>query len=291
MKITSIKNMTFLLAFTACPAQASEPLNQKTWFSQAMDSVGQSSFMHAFSKYTQGDPELNFPGMPLLTAGPASEQYQTLAREAQQAAGITVQQHVPIIKMSKDYPGFKDKAASANSGAIYVNEENLAKMPYGAKRSVFMHEATHLKYHDNLTNTILSLATFCGATVITHTALKALKIAAWRKKASFAIGIAAACKSFKKYSQFAERRADIQGHYATQCSSCVNDAMQSSKNFYIDYIKIKQPNITEAEMPNSIHDFDQQRASSRGYVTQAELQQIVQDLGDKKCSYHLEQQK
>lgn len=83
-----------------------------------------------------------------------------------------------------------------------------------------------------------------------------------------------------------ERRADIQGHYATQCSKCVLESMQSNKNALIEYLQTTQPdNITEDELLK----LDQQRAVS-GYLTQAELEQIAKDLGDKKCSYHSNQQ-
>ena len=286
MKITSIKNITFLLAFTACFSQASESLNQKTWFSQAIDSIGQSSFMHSCSKCVQGDPERTFPNMPLITAGPASEQYQTLGKEAQQA----LQQHVPIIKMSKNYPLFEYRLATANSDAIYVNEEKLAKISYGAQRSIFMHEATHLKYHDMLTNTMFSLASLIGGTFGTSKILKSLNMRAGRKTASFVVGMIAACQCFQKYASFYERRADIQGHYATQCSRCVQDAMQFNKNNCIDFVKTTQSKeLSETEMLALLPDVDQQRASSGGYLTQAELAKIAQDLGDKKCTYHSEQ--
>ncbi|MCX5924323.1 MAG: hypothetical protein NTZ68_02780, partial [Candidatus Dependentiae bacterium] len=73
---------------------------------------------------------------------------------------------------------------------------------------------------------------------------------------------------------FMERRADIQGMYATQCSSCIRKEIQERKNRIMK------------DCPDLPVDFLEYLSNLEGYLTPAELEQIAQDLGDKKCAYH-----
>ncbi|OGB86198.1 hypothetical protein A3J41_00410 [candidate division TM6 bacterium RIFCSPHIGHO2_12_FULL_38_8] len=62
-----------------------------------------------------------------------------------------------------------------------------------------------------------------------------------------------------------ERRADVEGHYATQCSSCVREHAQNRKRLF-------------EEENNPL--------KNQGYLWANDLEKIAQDLGDKKCAYH-----
>lgn len=267
MKITSIKHMTFLLSFTACFSQASEPLNQKTWFSQAMDSIGQSSFMHSFSNCIK----------KLETShsnDPASPEYQALGSEAQCTLCTPQKHHLPIKKF--DLP-----LALVASDAIYVNEADLNAREYGSRRATMHHEAVHAKYHDAAGLKLFSLAGLGFGIISAHTLLKALNITKYRKTLIATAGLSLMTYSLLKYKVFMERRADIQGMYATQCSSCIRKEIQERKN----HIMKNCPDLPAAEAKRFV-DFLEYLSNLQGYLTPAELEQIAQDLGDKKCAYH-----
>lgn len=286
-----IKNMGRLIILLLCSVsliEAADVLNQQTLTERVMGKIGLSNFMHVCSKCIQADPKVSCIS---CVTEPASEQFQILGLEAQRALDISSELCLPIIKMRENFPGKKDMAAGTFLGIIIVNEELFAAMPYGVQRSVFMHESTHVKYHDFLASFMSSTIGFCGGSVGAHTVLKALKVAAWYKRASSVIGVAVANKCFTKYRQFAERRADVEGHYATQCASCVHEKMQFFKNCCIENIKKNKPDdISEAGILALFSEVDKHRALY-GYLTQQELNKIAQDLGDKKCSYHLAKQK
>jgi len=285
-----MKKLIVFLVFATSFIQASDGLGQQSWFAKSLGSFGQSSFICSCAKHLHGDPESEYMP-PSYYAGQASEQYQALGIEAQKALGIPLGQFVPIIKMGKGYPDAKYSLAVATSDGIYVNEEFLDEMSYGAKRSIFMHEAAHVKYHDNITNGIVSLTSSIVGTIGTSILLSSLNIKTWHKRVSLIVGIAIFCKSASRFRQFIERRADIQGHYSTQCSDCISESIQSNKNHFLKFIKITEPDkkFSGSEILALVKDLDKARASYGGYLSLDELEKIAKDLSGKKCDYHSKQ--
>ncbi len=293
MKFRVIKNSTFLLAFTACFLHASESLNQKTWFAQAMDSIGQSSFMHAYSKYVQTKIDGFLHTVQNYGDQSASPYYQELGSQAQCALCTPQDHHLPIKNVDSTII-----PAVADSDAIYVNEKMFDKRTYGSQRSSIFHEATHAKYHDSAMSGMLKQAGFWGGTLGTYAALKTCNIVKFRKSLSCTAGLALMVYATAKYKCFMEKRADIQGHYGTQCSSCVYEEIEQRDKGFEEVILAQQNTLKLIQEKNLNSKFSPPVCSKKdierleclgGYLTQAELQQIAQDLGSKKCSYHSQQ--
>lgn len=241
-----------------------EPLNQQTWFAKTMDSIGQSSFMHAYSNYMKKLDTCH-------SNEPASQEYQELGSEAQRNINSIPEHHFPIKKW--DLP-----LAKASCDTIYCNETDLNAREYGSRRATMHHEAIHAKYHDQATIYSLVPIGFSVGAISTRAALKALNINKFRKTLITTTGLSFMTYGLLKYKGFMERRADIQGHYATQCSSCIRKEIQERKNHLIK------------TCPSLPVDSLEYVSNLQGYLTTAELEKIAQDLGDKKCSYHSNQQ-
>ena len=271
MKITSIKKVTFLLSFTACFIHASEPLNQKTWFAHSMELIGKSSFMEFCSKNIQTKiDQASTRKFVNIGDEPASTKYQEMGSQAQFALGIAQDRHVSVKKLNQALCMASLVKALAEADAIYVNEERMNEVSYGTARSSMFHEAVHVKYHDKMADTMIEDIGIIGGSIVLNTALKALNITAWRKRTSFMVALGLTTYASLSYRHFMERRADIEGHKATQCSSCVSESASRRKQSF--------------EEKNS-------PLKDNGYLWSAELEKIAQNFGDKKCAYHSEQKK
>ena len=266
MRFKSIKKFIFLLSFTACFVQPYESFNQKTWPAKIMGFIGQSSLMHAYSTHIQTKIDKVTTQLIFHYGNePASQKYQELGMAAQFAVGISKEHHLPIKKINLESPLARAVGAIAEAGAIYVNEEKLDKRTYGQNYAGLCHEAVHVKYHDKSVDALLEVVGFIGTAIGTYAVLKALNVVAWRKRLSFVVACGLTVYASSKYSHFQEQRADIEGHYATQCSSCVFEHAQLRKQLF--------------EKENS-------PLKNSGYLYCAGLEKIAQDLGDKKCAYH-----
>ena len=186
------------------------------------------------------------------------------------ALGIPQDRHLPIKKLNPASPVAPLVGAIAESDAIYVNEEKMDKAAYGATRCALFHESVHAKYHDKAVDGMMECVVLIGGSVATNSALKALNINAWRKRISCMVALGLDMYTTFAFSSFKERRADIEGHYATQCSSCV---------------------LEHADRRKQLFEVENSPLKDNGYVWAAELEKIAQDLGDKKCAYHSEQLK
>lgn len=254
----------FILAMSSL--QASDGSDQQTWLAKIMGVIGKSSFMHVYSTKIQVKID-KATTHSLLNFGdePASQKYQDLGREAQFAVGIPEHRHVPIKKINPESPMASLVGAVAESDAIYVNEEKMDKVLYGSVRSTFFHEAVHVKYHDKAMDQAIESFGLLSATVGTYAVLKLLNIASWNKNISLIVGFALVSYTGNKYHHFMERRADIEGHHATQCSCCVREHAQRRKQlFEVECCALKD----------------------NGYLWSADLERIAQNLGDKKCLNH-----
>lgn len=197
---------------------------------------------------------------PNLGSCLASSQYQALGKEAQEALGIPQNRILPIKKMITGFP----QTAEAMTNAICVNEEKINKRSFGAQRTVFFHEACHVKYND------IAFATLSGLTVgvLGGRASGSLLKAVWPTNKytllhgathglMFVISYYITERTFLK---FAERRADTEGCYASQCATCVEEQSH----------------------------YRSCRKNNKGYLSSVELALIASDLKaqNKYCSYH-----
>ena len=200
----------------------------------------------------------------------ASKEFQDLGEEAQYMVGIPEESHVPIKKIDPASPLAKIVGAIAEPNAIYVGEEKLNERAYGCKRCALFHEAIHNKYNDLSTDSVLGLITFVGTSVFAYKAVKLLKLLENRPTLCLAasiIGCFASGFVSLKFHKYIERRADIEGHYATQCYVCVKESSdQRKKSFEQDNNPLK----------------------NNGYLWSADLEKISQDLKNENniCLFH-----
>jgi hypothetical protein len=265
-----LQKAIFIISFTGSCIIAHEPLNKQTWLTGIIGAIGQSTIIHLCSEHIQTRID-KVTSSQIMNLGdePASQKYQELGSQAQFAVGIPLERHAPIKKINPASPVAYMFGALAESDAIYVNEEKFDKATYGSVRCALCHEAVHVKYHDKVADGILEIVALIGATIGAFLILKTYDIVRLRKTLSFIIGLGISSCASLQYHQFMERRADIEGHYATQCSTCVYEHAQRRKQLF-------------EEENNPLKD--------HGYLWAADLEKIAQELGDKKCAYHSHEQ-
>lgn len=262
MILSIVSLLTTLLTHASQP-----PLNQKSLWQKTMDAIGQSQTMYWFEKNISARLSLCS-----LDAGPATEEYQKLGNEAQDAVGIPKHYQVPIRRMPQEslyastIDAITEVGAITESKAIYINEKLMNQQPYEIQRYVAFHEAIHKKYNDNSMRSLLYLSISLPGCVT----LSYLPIYIATGTASIIAGVAiiiAFLKIGQRFGRYAERRADIESCYATQCSTCVQAVALSLNN-----------------LSSSVND----SRSNHGYLQNSEFSIIAQDLKEqnKMCAYH-----
>lgn len=303
IKKMPIKKLIIFLVSICNFVQADGLLPQQSLISKVVDQVGQSNFMDAYSRNVQGRVEHLGENFRPYGNEPASQKYQDLGLQAQLALGIPVGRCLPILKIDPNSSHSKNITAIAKANAIYVNEDKFAKMSYGAQRSAMYHESVHAQYHDAAALGLLKQAGFLGGFIGIHTALKSFKVVALRKSLSCLSGVIVLGYLVWKYRQFMERRADEQGHYATNCSCCVQEAIEDKTRMF-QHAALQSLNSMPEEIRKSTEKMMQERFKERdatelmedfeccqGYLHRSDLKKIAQDLGGQKCAYHLEEKK
>ncbi len=264
----TIKAMLMILCSTMYLV-ADESLNHRSKAVEIIGSIGESNFMHACSENIQIKMDVMItPSIMKLGHEPASQKYQDLGMQAQLAVGIPQKICLSIKKVDQASPIALLIGAVAESDAIYVNEEKLDKRIYGAVSCALHHEAVHVKYHDKMADSLLELIMLTCGTIGVFFVLKSFNVVAWRKTLSLMTALGLNLCTSNGYHHFMERRADIEGHYATQCALCVREHAQVRKELF--------------EVENS-------PLKDNGYLWACDLEKIAQDLGDKKCAYHSDQ--
>lgn len=278
------KLLSFLLSFSLL--QASDSLNQKSWTLGIMDKVCTSKAMNLYSKYIQRNIDRAWYFVFGFGSVPASEKYQNMAIEAQKASGMSLDKVLPVFKLNPNALLTNAVLAFAGSNAIYINEENMDKKTYGAARSTLFHEAVHVKNNDASVLGLCRQIGFWGCFGGTCAALKVSNFVKYRKSLSLLAGLVACYNTSSQYVQLMEKRADTQGHYLTNCSTCVRDNIQDKFNQYNDLAKIAVNDpILQKYYPNGIPAVEDAECS-RGYLHCDQLEKIAQALGCKKCQYH-----
>ena len=265
------KFLSILLLIGSLEISANESLNHKGLLRQALDYIGQSKPIALFDTHIQSKVRKPIQRFLGLGSDPASSEYQKLGKEAQEVLQVPQDRHVPIKKISPDSIMAPLVAALAEPNAIYVNEEKLNKRSHGTKRCNLFHEAVHKKYNDSSSESVIEIGSFFGSGIAAHTLINRIKPQG-RYKILHALGVIAVglgTDSFisTKYNRFRERRADIEGHYATQCFTCVEESAAHRKQSF------EQEN-------NSL--------KNNGYLWTTDLEKIAHDLktDNKLCTFH-----
>ncbi|MBP7854384.1 hypothetical protein KAZ82_00430 [Candidatus Babeliales bacterium] len=271
----------------------SNDLKNQTKLAKALDKFGQSKFIHAYSVYVQSFID-KFQSYGFNRA---SDNYQELGLEAQNALGVFGKYRLPVKKMISN----TIIKAVVGSDGIYVNEKVLDAMSFGSRRCTMFHESVHAKYHDAAVLGMLKILGFCAGSVGMYKLLGVCKIVMLRKSFSVLIGIVSSVGLSFRYRQFMERRADIQGHYATDCASCVQEEIDQRTKMFESTQKAIFDNLSQEKKEEYLvavkkqyenRDFTDDLETFecfQGYLRRSELKQIAQDLGVQRCKYHSEQ--
>jgi hypothetical protein len=201
----------------------------------------------------------------------ASPLYQELGQEAQHALEISPERHVPIKQIPSTSIMANYVGAVAEPDAIYVNEEKLNQRTYGMQRCAMFHEAVHKKYNDPSADTIIELVALVGGLFAAYKLIGYVKPAGQYKMlhgiCTLIAGISTANIASAQYHQFIEKRADTEGHYATQCYLCVQESAARRQ-------------ITFEQENNPL--------KNNGYLWATDLEKIAHNLEteNKICAYH-----
>lgn len=240
---------------------------QPTFFGKMLGSITQTKPVRLFEKHINCYLMLYLAGCN----EPASPEYQELGKEAQDALGIPLDQQVPLLKIPETHPLAPFVRGLAMPTAIYVNEKKLNESSYEVRRCALFHEATHKKYNDPAAASIIGWGTFFSAGYITHKLIQKIKTPESHNYLHafgvILVGEIASTIVTMKYQKYMERRADIEGFYATQCYQCVQEMVALRHQQF--------------EVEN--HPF-----KNNGYLWAHEIELIVQDLEAQGmlCPFH-----
>ena len=263
------KTLLLFLSIIFLQTHTSERLYEPTVAGKLFGWASQSKVVCLFNKYitskTRGFIKT------ILGDDAASQEYQDLGKKAQLAVGISEENVVPIKKIPPTSP-FKIVGGLAEPDTIYVNEEKFKQRSYGVKYCALLHESIHKKYNDVSVDAIVEIPTMILSGICAYKFIKAIKPVG-RFKVLHILGtvVTSFFASFiatKILSVHRECRADTEGHYAAQCSVCVQESADRRKELE------KEKNIF--------------LASNSGYLTSSELEEIANNLAAHKkiCAYH-----
>jgi hypothetical protein len=257
-----------------------QTLNQKGIIGKALAVIATSSAIHCWNQF--------FAKMISLRGVLASEELQALGKEAQAAVGIPVCRHVPI-----QYVSELNASAIAEINAILVgNELNDDRVAYGVKRCNMFHEAVHIKYHDDAFNGFLLFCSFLGIPLATKMFIKPLGKLKLLYVPSLLAGYYVGRAIQRQFENYRERRADIEGHYATQCHKCVaektEDIRYAHELAHDIIVRLdRNPNLNEAQVYGLVcaKDWIEDR---RRYLSVEENEIIAAELKRdyKICAFH-----
>lgn len=273
-----INTITLTVLIITAPLMAQERGYRPSIPTRMMSWISQTKAVYLFSKYVERP--LKFPLNWALGYGnmPASEHYQRLGKEAQILLNIPEDRHVPIKRLDPNglfarliKPGAVEEAA-----AIYVNEERFNPYPYGSHRSALCHEASHTLNNDPGMGTLLVSSAVAGVSAATYKLLQYSDTigdsTALHASLVCVAGGASFVLTYLVYHGYMERRADIQGHYATACGQCVHESAERRR----ELVKPNN-NVVLKLIP--------------GYLPPDALEAIAQDLNNEHkmlCAYHRE---
>lgn len=205
--------------------------------SKAVDSFSQSPAVNFCTNWLGEHIPDRYPDAPL-----ASKEIQQLGHQAQDDVGIPKERQAAIRVFSREaifIASFKNIYLSSDQIAGYHNNfSHFDFTQYGAFNSALHHEAVHIKYNDPTTGYLVHAIDRYLHTLTYHLAVQSLIRFATHTPGRFAIKphtiggliallLAEAHRVFREqFHIHVERRADIEGTYATSCATCAYQGAQ-----------------------------------------------------------------
>lgn len=309
-------------------AKTNRPLMDQDLFGRVMDRISQSNLMNRYNTWLTKNRKMvedcDNPNAPL-----ASEDFQQLNRDAQNAMGIPPEKQKPL-KIRSDSA---TNIFSTTYSSIYLHEKTIRSMfflpenaftdqntaynkidpeQYGGLSSVLHHEAAHVRFNHGATTTLLrSINTFADHPftylgTLSAGLLLSRNHSSILSKAQITVPCIATQITLGKINQVIlqkqlareEYRADIEGHYATECSTCVSQkarftasrlaSHRSAIATYQEAIKNPTPDLT-AEQASAALKIHQDKLKWRSlYLSPEKIQLIADQLKkeNKECIVH-----
>lgn len=288
MKRLSVTLLTLLLAIQT-PVQCADSLENKS--PQALNQKGimdrilaAGATSRVMDRYNQFIAEI----LPLRGVC-APQEAQQLGKEAQTALGIPADRQVPI-----QYVAGLNASAIADANTIIIGEELVNdKVAYGVKRCNMFHEAVHIKYHDYTFSSVFYLGSLLGVPLANK-----LLINPQGKLKLLYLPILVAGHYLGRamqgqFGKYMERRADIEGHYATQCHQCVTEKVEDVRKAYdisnknISYGNANIETLTEFQRKILVKEKSWIEEKKR-YLSVEENEIIADELkrDNKICAFH-----
>jgi hypothetical protein len=232
----------FSVTVTIC---SHDPLDNKGFFGRLLASCAQSDIIEHYNNFLE---RLDLGGV--VTESLASPEMQLRAQKAQEAVGVEKKRWVVV----RNVPGLveglgKDREvlASAVPKAILLDEQHINEKylsseakeynndkvisKYGVLNVCLHHEAVHIKYNDFACACLIRLTEVLGSSLLVKLVINprsALGKGLLYPLAMCYALVAGFC--MRRYIGYAERRADIEGYYATQCHQCVSEATARARS-------------------------------------------------------------
>ena len=227
MHYHKIKILCLLTIFNTFAQEYGKP---KTFFEKNIAVLGQSKPVYLFEKYICLPTRFIFRTLNNFDDQLADPSIQELGKEAQLAVGISEKKCIPIKKLN---PNIVNGSAIAEPDAIYVNEQSFQRYNFGFKRCTMLHEAIHVKNRDSTMNFLIGGLTFLtlssGLEKIIKKSRMVTRSKALQKSVIYVPSYLSTLYACKKFHYFGEQRADVEGYYASNCSSCVKEAIMLTK--------------------------------------------------------------
>ena len=206
-----------------------------------------------------------------LGSEPARQLYQNLVKEAQEKVVPERRRRVGAIRMNDTCLLSGVAAAFSTPIGIFVNEKKVDQRTYGAQRALLFHESVHTQYRDLAMFTSIGAASFITSALV----LNALFTSTTGILDARIIGLSlvlAGCiakHTVERYQHYMERRADVQGHKATECADCVRaSGQQRYETFQVE--------------GNPLND--------SGYLHYDELYKMADEMKGQQCTWHQQHQ-
>ena len=211
---------------------------QKDWLDKMLGCFAQSGLVDCYNQYlARIEQKCLDRESQKNNVQDACEKLKELGRKAQIAVGVPQERIVPIKQTA-----LERMYACVVPGFIIVNSDN--ELTDDASRCLLHHEAVHTKYHDAairllITSFIIftsSVSSF-GVTIAEHRRDSDDWLPLAYACAVFFSGLAASYFVDTTYTKYFQRRADIEGYYATECFRCVSGLLECRREELLQHAR------------------------------------------------------
>lgn len=311
--ITTLIAVTLLVSVTYVhatnnnsPHEITRPLLKKSFFGQAKDNCAQSDLMKHIKNWLISHDIDPHADKPL-----ASEQFQQLGHQAHFALDVPKEQHVPIrsipptriILPTQDSftTGFNTIFLNeqADRDKYFLNHTEPNPATYGIFNCALHHEAAHVKYNDPLVGALMHrMPFFISAPLILSRPTRIKTVAPL-----LILSLVSGKILHRQHLHYTERRADIEGCYATGCHTCVtqtSDSLRSGLTLHqqgittcINAIGNPTSELTKKQAYARLKFHQDQLRSALPYASPEEMRTVADQLKkeNKECIVHAQHRK